>query len=360
MRPKLYIIGCNGIPARYGGFETFAEYISKELSNDYDITVTCSKKTYSIEEQYIKWGEVNRKFIGLKGNGIQSLLYDYISLRIAASKADHIIILGVGAALFLPLFPILKNKKVLVHIDGLEWKRKKWNLISKLILKIGFQFSVKESSTVIIDNIALSKYIPTKYHRKLRHITYGGDHLPSPKLSLSPVSKPFALMIARAEPENNLSLVIETFETYNSLPIIIVSNWNQTLYGRKILHKYEHHPNIILTGPIYDVKELQQYREQCLMYIHGHSAGGTNPSLIEAMYMGKPIIAWDNEFNRITMDNRAVYFKNPKELLIQLANHESPDFALYGIQLKQYAQANYKWSYAAEELRTVFKSDHKQ
>jgi glycosyltransferase involved in cell wall biosynthesis len=354
LRSKLYIIGCIGVPARYGGFETFAENISRELEHDFDLTVVCSSYSFSTEEKIINLGAINRKFIRFKGTGIQSLLYDFLSLWDASGKADYLLILGVVPGIFLPVFYYrLKKKRILCHVDGLDWKRQKWGLFSKLLLRVSFRLSVKLSSVIIIDNSALVKYIPVRHHSKLKYVGYGGDHLPCHPKKLAPVTGPFALVIARAEPENNLSLILKVFMIFQKLQLIIVSNWDQTSYGRSLLTKYANQPNISLIGPIYDKNELQRYRENCLIYIHGHSAGGTNPSLVEAMYTGKPVIAWDNEFNRITTNNLSLYFKNQNELMNQLIHPKSSKLQSVGEKLKEYAQANYKWSIAADQLKAI-------
>jgi glycosyltransferase involved in cell wall biosynthesis len=357
LKTALYIIGCNGIPARYGGFETFAEYLSKELAGEYAITIACSTNSYSAQEQHVKWGNIERKFFHFKGNGIQSLIYDYYSLRVAAKKADHILVLGVGPGLFMPLFPKLRNKKVYIHVDGLDWKRKKWSLFSKLLLKIGFSLSIRSAFVIIIDNVALYNYIPLRYQLKVKLITYGGDHLIRVQNTVSPLSTPYALVIARAEPENNLSLIIKAFKSNKSHYLILISNWNQTAYGKRLLKKYSHHSRLLLIGPLYDIIDLQRYRNHCKVYIHGHSAGGTNPSLVEAMYSGKPIIAWDNEFNRTSTNNLSMYFKNEKELSNHLTKMDNLEGEVMGFQLKEYAQANYRWSIVADKFRAMLKDD---
>jgi len=351
---SLFIIGSNGIPARYGGFETYAENISRELAANLDVTVVCSSFLYDCDERDTKWGAINRLFLAVKANGPQSLIYDFISLWIALSRADNILILGVGAGLFLPLFKRIKNKQVLIHIDGVEWKRGKWNLFSKFILRIAFQISIRAGSYIIIDNEALMDYIPVRYHRKLIHSSYGGNHLPVASKNVSPANHEYALVIARAEEENNLHLILSGFTRYSGLHLIAISNWSQSNYGRKLIRKFSHHANISLIGPIYSLPEIQQYRDHCQVYIHGHSAGGTNPSLIEAMYSGKPIIAWDNKFNRITTCNLAYYFNTIDGLIQQLDLIQTEKSLTTATELMNYAKTNYTWASAADQLRPRF------
>jgi glycosyltransferase involved in cell wall biosynthesis len=353
MKPKLYIIGSNGIPARYGGFETFAENISIRLSDDYQITVVCSKYFYNTDEQKVAWKNIQRRFIGFRGNGFQSLIYDFRSLWIASKKADFILLLGVGAGIFLPLFSVSTRRTLVVHIDGLEWMRPKWNFPAKVLLRLGFLLSLRYAHSILIDNSALQAYAPAKYHSKLKQITYGGDHLPQGQLGQSFKSRPYALAIARAEPENNLHLILKAFNKIDSLDLVIISNWQQTRYGRVLHSIYRHRKNMLLTGPVYNQNELQKYRDNCVVYIHGHCAGGTNPSLVEAMYSGIPVFACNNEFNRTTTNGLAYYFKSEEELIQLISECNSSMLEKNAQQLKAFAQNNYEWKIAAESLKQV-------
>jgi glycosyltransferase involved in cell wall biosynthesis len=353
MKPALYIIGSNGIPARYGGFETFAEQISIKLAGDYHVVVICSSYLYPPNERQSYWNNISRIFVGLRANGWQSLLYDLRSLLISSEKADYILMLGSGSAIFLPLFSARIRKKIIVHIDGLEWQRQKWNLLARIILRLGKRCSEKFAHTILIDNQGLLSFISTKYQFKLVYITYGGDHLPKPAARSHLRERPFALMIARAEPENNLHVVLESFENSNTLDLIIISNWQNSRYGRNLFVKYANNPFITLSEPIYDTSELQGYRRNCRIYIHGHSAGGTNPSLVEAMYTGVPIIAWDTEFNRITTNSLALYFETKQELTLIISALNTENLKQKAGQMKQFALSNYTWTKVAEDLINI-------
>jgi glycosyltransferase involved in cell wall biosynthesis len=353
MKPALYIIGSNGIPARYGGFETFAEQISIKLAGNYHVVVVCSSYLYLPDERQSSWNNISRIFVGLRANGWFSLLYDLRSLWISSEKADYILMLGSGSAIFLPLFSARTRRKIIVHIDGLEWRRQKWNLFARITLRLGKWCSEIFARSILIDNKGLSSFISMKYQYKLGYITYGGEHLPQPEVSSFFRERPYALMIARAEPENNLHVVLETFENSNVMDLIIISNWQNSRYGRNLFVKYANKPYITLSEPIYDTSELQQYRRNCRIYIHGHSAGGTNPSLVEAMYTGVPIIAWDNEFNRITTNSLALYFKTKQELSLIISALNTETLKQTSGQMKLFAVENYTWTKVAEDLINI-------
>ncbi len=349
MKKKIYVIGSVGIPARYGGFETFAHNFSLKIAKKHEVTVVCSKKKYAKSERDPIWNSINRIFLPLSSNGMQSILYDLVSLIKAKRKADLIIMLGSGIGLFLPLFSKRTRKKIWFHIDGLEWNRNKWKYFIRKYLFLSFTTGIRLSEKIIIDNDALIDYIPKKYYYKLVKSGYGGDHLPKLTRATQSAKDSYALVIARAEPENNLQLILKTISKANSLHLVVIANWHQTALGKQLKHKYENHPSISLIGPIYnDNLKLHTFRIHCSIYIHGHAAGGTNPSLVEAMYAGVPVFAFDNEFNRKTTNNLAFYFKTDQELMELLQNRNQLDLQGSAQKLKNYACEFHTWEKALE------------
>jgi glycosyltransferase involved in cell wall biosynthesis len=358
LKLKLFIIGSAGIPARYGGFETYAENLSLRLSIDFDVFITCSTKIYLPEERQKRWNNINRIFIPIRPNGAQSVIFDFISLFIALSKADFIILLGSGSGLILPFFRVFKKMPLAVHIDGLEWKRGKWNWPTKIFLKLNYQLCLSYSKYIIVDNKALIKNIPEKYSYKIETMVYGCEHINDTEINVSLPEKPFALVIARAEPENNLGMIIDAFKSITDLNLIIISNYRYTKYGRWLFENTKANRSVKMIGPIYDDRDLlQQYRMRCSVYIHGHSAGGSNPSLIEAMATGKPILAFNNEFNRITTNNRAFYFDNSVTLFSLLNSLNKDDFLISAQDLKKFARTEYNWNSIAQKVESLIKQE---
>jgi len=354
LKLKLFIVGSAGVPARYGGFETFAENVSLRLSQDFNIYITCSSKFYTYENRQKNWNNLTRIFIPVRANGYQSLIYDFISLAIAHSQADFIIMLGSGSGLMLPFFKILKKLPVAVHIDGIEWKREKWNYFARTFLWLNYRFCLKFSHYIIVDNKALIKNIPGKYLSKVINISYGCEHLPEVKINPTFSGLSYALVIARAEPENNLEMIINAFISISYLNLIIISNWKYTKYGRWLFRNTKNITNVQMISPIYDDKELlQQYRMGCSVYIHGHSAGGTNPSLIEAMSTGKPILVFDNDFNRVTTSNMAYYFNNTLTLRLHLNMIKEEKYLLSGQNLKVFARHEYSWNKVSQKILSL-------
>ncbi|MBN1598223.1 MAG: DUF1972 domain-containing protein [Bacteroidales bacterium] len=349
MYSTIFIIGSAGIPSKYGGFETFAENISKLLISNYRISVACSSKLYKKDEYKSAWNCIDRFFIPLSPHGISGIIYDAVSILKAYRNADHVILLGCGAGFLLMFLPRSFRKKIIVHIDGLEWKRKKWNVLVKAYLHYNTKIAMHYAGKIIVDSNSLEAYIPNRYKSKILSISYGGDHLPDVKRKKVHLNQ-FALVIGRAEPENNLHVLISAFTEIQELDLIIISNWESTRYGRKLIRKYAHNQNIILLNAEYNKVKLQHYRIQCKYYIHGHSCGGTNPSLVEAMYSGLNIISYDNEFNRTTTNNLAKYFKTKEQLVEKIRALETGQAADNSIKIRAYALEHYTWNKVVSEI----------
>ena len=158
----------------------------------------------------------------------------------------------------------------------------------------------------------------------------------------------FAFGVCRIEPENNVHVILEAFAENVVLPLIMVGNWERSEYGKHLKLQYDGNPNITLLPPIYDQVQLNSYRAHCTLYLHGHSCGGTNPSLVEAMYLGLPIAAFDCNFNRETTENKALYFKD-SESLRAIVNHLSElNLPQVAADMKEVADRRYTWKRIAD------------
>lgn len=338
---KVSIIGIVGIPAAYGGFESLVENLTSNVSNNICYEVFCSSKQHS--SLLKKHNGAILKYIPLKANGIQSILYDMVSIfRALIGKPDVILVLGVSGALALPLVKLFSRARLITNIDGLEWKREKWGRFARKFLKFSEAIAVKYSDVVITDNQAISNYVESEYATKSAVIAYGGDHaLLSAANDKEYKDSNFYLTICRIEPENNIHVILEAFSRTDH-KIKFIGNWSSSEYGKNLLKRYSQLSNVELLDPIYSIEKLYCLRKSCKGYIHGHSAGGTNPSLVEAMHFSKPIYAYDCNFNRFTTDNNAFYFNNSDELLA-LLNDSSIDINRNSELMKKIAQERYTW-----------------
>lgn len=330
-------MGTVGVPACYGGFETLVENLLDDSGDkSRSITVYCSAKSYP--EKLPSYKNAILEYIPLKANGIQSIPYDVFSITHAAfKKSDSILVLGVSGAICLPLIRAFSRAKIITNIDGLEWRRDKWGSFVKKFLKISERIAVRFSDIVIADNQAIADYIKNEYFCESKVIAYGGDHAVSGKLN--DVNGDYALALCRIEPENNVELILEGFSrSRNKLKFI--GNWQNSDFGKKMHDKYSRFENIELLDPVYDTDKLFDIRNDCSFYVHGHSAGGTNPSLVEMMHFSKNILAFDCEYNRASTENKAIYFSNADQLVNAIENIESVNL---GQILKNIAMRRYTW-----------------
>lgn len=352
------IIGSAGIPSRYGGFETLVENLTKELSNRFNIIVYCSSKVYKLKKE--KYNNAHLKYINLNANGFSSILYDIISIiqSYFNKNTDVLLVLGTPGMIILPIFKIFSKKPVLVNIDGLEWKRDKWSKIAKLFLLFSEKIALKYADFIICDNQEIINYCRKKYKKNnLRLISYGSDHVNVNSNSKSKLFyKNYALKVCRIEKENNIELVLKSFSKYKKFNLIIIGNWNKSKYSKNLYLKYKSFKNIKLLNPIYDQDTLDFYRKNSSLYIHGHSAGGTNPSLIEAMRFKKPIICYDVIFNRYTTNNKSLFFKTIDDLIGHLVkiNMNKLDVKDIAESLYNEAEKNYKWELVSKKYEILF------
>ncbi|MFY0593586.1 DUF1972 domain-containing protein [Roseivirga sp.] len=356
-KPKrLAIIGSVGIPANYGGFETLAEQLTVHLGTHLDITVYCSSKAYSLQPK--TRNNASLKYIPLSANGLQGILYDIWSAIHAIRKNDTLLFLGITGMIILPFLKIFKAKKI-VHIDGLEWRRTKWKFLAKWFLKISEGIAIRFADEIVIDNSALRDMIANIYpKRTYQLLTYGSEiksegyekHFTN---GLIP-NKAYALALCRIVPENNVKLILDTFKENTDLNLVFIGNWQVNSYSKELHASYSSLPNIDLREPIYDATKIEALRKKCTVYLHGHSAGGTNPSLVEAMRSGIPILVKDVPFNRATMHSQGIFFSDKEDLHAKLKNLASHNLNTYGEKLKKVAEENYNWPLVAKKYHDIF------
>lgn len=349
------IVGIVGVPACYGGFESLVQNLIDFQSSKLQYTIYCSGKSYQLRTRSYKNAEL--KYLPIKANGSSSIPYDIFSLMISVfRKPDVVLVLGVSGCFFLPLFRMLSSAKIITNIDGLEWRRDKWGKFAKWFLKLSEKIAVKYSDTIIADNEAISNYVFDEYGLKSKVIAYGGDHAIENK-NVTNVKDDYYFTVCRIEPENNIDMILNAF-SQTQCHFKMVGNWDLSAYGRQLKEQYSRFGNIELLEPIYDINILYEYRSKCKGYIHGHSAGGTNPSLVEAMHFCTPIFAFDCDFNRFSTENAAFYFKNADELHCMLNKrsqkiHLAED-ELCAVRMKNIANQRYTWENITKQYEALY------
>jgi len=325
---KIAILGTRGIPNHYGGFEQFADILSQGLvKKGHDITVYCSKNHKYKEAEYNgvklehKYDPENK--VGTAGQ----FVYDLLSiLHARKQKYDIIYLLGYTSSSVWQR--LLKNKAVVVtNMDGLEWKRSKYSPRVKEFLKYAEKLAVIHSDYLVADSIGIQSYLKTEYNVDSTYYPYGSFVFINPsnacltKYNLTDYQ--YDSLIARFEPENNIEMVLEAFsKSATTRNLILIGNYLNTLFGKQMFDKYNGDNRIKFLGAIYNQEELNNLRHYSNLYFHGHSVGGTNPSLLEAMGSSCLICYHNNEFNKAIVGNDGYGFKTVTELseLINLTN----------------------------------------
>ena len=354
---KVAIIGTNGLPGRYGGWDQLMNHLI-ELE-DYSFTVYTS--SYDAQASLKEYKGAKLEIVKLKANGIQSIPYDiYSMLHAVFTKQDILLVLGTSGCISLPFIKLFR-KKIILNSDGAEWKRGKWNGFAKWFLRISEKIGVKYADAVICDNKIIQSDILTDYGINSSLIEYGGDNAKFVVMSEDTMSKynitpnNYAFKVCRIEPENNIDLILEAFSKCE-LMLIIIGNWNFSQYGKNLRNKYKYFSNLLLLDPIYEQTQLDELRGNCGIYVHGHSVGGTNPSLVEAMNLGLCCVVYKVNYNIETTENAAIYFSNKEELLETLIKYDNKeiDLSLYRDKMTEIAKRRYQWSIITAKYSELF------
>lgn len=358
---RVAIIGTVGLPANYGGFETLVEQLVRHNdSQDIQYEVFCSAKSYP--DRADRFHGANLKYVPLKANGLQSIPYDILSLVKASKNADIILILGVSGCAFLPVYRLFSHKKLIINIDGLEHRRDKWKKWVRRFLKFSEAQAVKYGDIIITDNKCITDYVKEEYGRDSELIVYGGDHVLRNDTGAEEAKKildnygltpeDYALSICRIEPENNVAIIMEAFEKAK-LNLAVIGNWDINSYAKSLAEKYHDSSFVRPLQAVYDLDILHVIRANCTLYLHGHSAGGTNPSLVEAMFYQKPIMAFDCVYNRETTENKAVYFKSADDLVNKLSVG-SDTLTEIAHNMLEIAERRYRWRTISTQYEKLF------
>lgn len=357
MVKKVAIIGTQGVPARYGGFETLVEnIIGDNCSPDIQYTVFCSSK--DMPERLENYKGAFLRYVPLRANGVQSIPYDMWSMmKVIGKDFDAVVVLGTSGCMFLPIFRLFCRKKLIVNIDGLEHRRAKWGKMAKWVLRNSERMAVKFADVIIADNQGIADYVKQTYRMNPVVIAYGGDHVQrevSDKFQQDVLKEygvtagNYAITVCRVEPENNSRTILEAFAAAGK-ELVFVGNWDRSEYSRGLKTEFEKYANIHFINSEYNLDRLYALRANCAWYIHGHSAGGTNPSLVEAMFFGRPILCYDVVYNRETTQGQAYYWKNLQELQLLLERND-----LDGNVMKDIAKKEYMWKHIAEQYESLY------
>lgn len=307
------ILGTRGIPNNYGGFEQFAEFLSVGLvKKGHRVSVYNSHK-HQFQDKTFQGVDLIHCYdpeyrIGTSGQ----FIYDFNCIR-DARKRKFDILLQLGYTSSSVWAKWLPSKSIIVtNMDGLEWKRTKYNKpVQKFLLKAE-KWAVNSSDHLIADSIGIQKYLENKYDVKANYISYGAEIFNDPDQSVIENYKlepyEYDMLIARLEPENSIEIILDGVIKSNSTKHFLVIGNHETSYGEYLKGKYRNESRIIFIGGIYNQDDLNQLRYYSRLYFHGHTVGGTNPSLLEAMGSQALIAANENNFNNAILQDDGFYF----------------------------------------------------
>lgn len=357
---KIAILGTRGIPNNYGGFEECAAQLSVDLVKRGHDVIVYNPDTHPFEGS--EWNGVKIEKIFFKENIFRFLsvfIFDYLSLKDAVKKKYDIILeLGYSpASLF---FGLVRrgSSKIITNMDGLEWKRDKWGCFTKKLLKFCERMAVKRSDALISDNIGIQEYLLGEYNVHTEFIPYGADIPVKPDEaaldSMGLKIKDYFLLIARLEPENNIELILDGYlKSGSDLPFIVIGPLD-TKYTKSLLKKYKNEVRIRFLDGIYEKDFLVSLRYFCTLYFHGHSVGGTNPSLLEAMSDGAPLVAHNNIFNRGVLGTDAYYFSSPDEVATLISGFNADRFIRFSKNNIEKIKGIYNWQKISDGYQKVF------
>ncbi len=351
----MIITGIRGIPARHGGFETFAEDLSRFLiDRGWKVIVYC-QETGKGGLYHSDWQGIQCIHIPVSTSGaLSSILFDFKSIQHSLRYSNCIFLtLGYNTAMFNLLYQ-LKGKYNVINMDGIEWKRQKWGIGAKLWLRLNEQFACWFGNHLIADHPYISDHLAGQAARKkISTIPYGAHEIIQADVSIinryNLKKDKYAILVARAEPENSILEIVTAFSLQKiEGKLVVLGNYNpcESKYHQAVLAAANN--KVIFPGSIYDAKEVDALRFFARFYIHGHQVGGTNPSLVEALGAGNAVLAHDNHFNQWVAQDGAVYFHDISSAAILIQQLFTDDIII--AKLKNAAKERFRKKFQLNQI----------
>lgn len=347
---RIALIGTDGLPARYGGFETCVAQLAPRLAaQGHQVEVFGSASGRSARAADAPG--LRHRYLRLRANGAASVPYDLLSFLLCYRHSDAIVVMGISAGACMPLMRWLAGpRRIVVNVDGLEARRSKWRGLARSFLRLSERLAIRYADVVVSDNQGIADIVSSTYGRTSAVIPYGNDHvlpiepaqvraLLHERFGLQPGG--YLLTVARIEPENQIAEMMEAALASGADRYAVVGNFSTTALGQQLQQRYRDEPRIQCIDALFEPQALAALRAGCRLYLHGHSVGGTNPSLIEVLPYQRPILAFDCVFNRHTLAGEGGYFANALALVQHL---RAPDLQAWTPRQRCVAPSRYLWA----------------
>lgn len=331
---KIAILGTRGIPNYYGGFEQFAEFFSVFLVEKGHEVYCYNSHNHKFQEKMFNGVQIlHQHDPEYKYGTFGQFIYDYNCI-LDARKRDFDIILQLGYTSNSIWFFLLPKKPIIItNMDGIEWKRSKYSRPVQQFLRFAERLAAKSSDYLVSDSIGIQNFLKKRYKKESTYIAYGAHPFNEPNESILDEydvrKENFNMIMARFEPENNFEMVLDgVVKSADKTPFLVIGNHN-TKYGEVLKSKYKNQSSIRFLGAIYNLEHLNNLRYFSKLYFHGHSVGGTNPSLLEAMASQALVLAHNNDFNRGILKENSYYFSDAEEvknLLLTIKKNDNLQF----------------------------------
>jgi glycosyltransferase involved in cell wall biosynthesis len=356
---KVALVGTRGAPGRYGGFETAVEEVGRRLVvRGHDVVVYC-RNPEQIITSYLGMRLVNLP--AWRHKHFETLSHTALSAaHLVGHRVDVAVVFNAANAPFIPLIKAA-GIPVALHVDGLEWRRAKWGPVGKRYYKANERIGVHVANALIADAVGIQDYYRDRYRAESVFIPYGAPilrNLPSDRLSeLDLTPRGYHLVVARLEPENNAHVALSGYEKSAAvLPLVVVGGVRYPGdYVRSLQQTAARDPRVRMVGSVYDDELLDQLYAHCASYLHGHSVGGTNPSLLRAMGAAAPVLAYDVNFNREVLGDTGRFWTTPRDVAAVVAAVEADAAAALslGAAGQERAERIYDWDDVADRYESL-------
>jgi glycosyltransferase involved in cell wall biosynthesis len=353
-KPSILILGTRGIPASHGGFETFAERLALFLAGrGWNVGVYCQKEVERVGQRVTSeiWRGIECITIEVASKGPRATLeFDWQCVLDAARRPGVCLVLGYNGAVFLTWLRLMR-RKILTNMDGIEWRRPKWGPAARSWFWLNEWIGAWLSHRLVADHPAIADHLATRRPRSaIATITYGGDPVTSapeePIRALGLEPGKYLVSIARIEPDNNILPIVEAFRRRErgDMKLVVLGTLSDDIAYHRAVREAAGSV-VVLPGAIYDQATVKALRYHARAYMHGHTVGGTNPSLVEALAAGNMVIAHDNPYNRWTAGEAALFFSNADSLSDRIDEALADDALVKrcGKAARERARAAFRW-----------------